>query len=151
MKHSVLIIVGENLIYQCSPDVKPAQGNVELMKDYAFWQQTVKNYLIKEADKPDFEMYFGDENSSKGEVPIPYDIVEIYFDAMKGKNFARRRKGVAIDVVTKKVSALLIACKVCDSEIEVPLEKAENHFPICADCRYHLNELIKEKKTKLTT
>ena len=149
MKRSVLIVVGSNLIYQQAPDVKPAQGNVELLKDYAYWQQSVKSYLVKEADRPDFDAYFGDENSSKNEIPIPYEIVEIYYDTLKGKNFARMRKGITIDNKTNKVVGVIHKCKVCESDIEVPIDQEQKHFPICNGCLIDLKSIVLEKRANL--
>jgi hypothetical protein len=150
MKHSVLIIVGSNLVYQHAPLPKPNQGSVELLKDYTIWQQTVKSYLIKEEDKRDFDIYFTDEYiTNSGEVSIPNEIMEIYFDVRSGKNYARLNKNVTIDTKTNKVVGVKKICKVCESELQIPIEEAETFFPICTPCLADLKTLVLEKRTML--
>ena len=145
MKHSVLMTVGDNLIYQCAPDQKPPLGNPELMKDFAFWQQTVKNYLIKTEDRSEFAPYMS-EDTSRGEVAIPYELVEIYFDVRNNRNYARMSKGVKVDEKTQKVVTMSKVCKVCDEIQDVPVEKVAEYFPICNSCLKSINELIKNKQ-----
>lgn len=148
MKHSVLIIVGTNLVYQHAPQSKPSQGSVELMKDYTIWQQSVKSYLIKDDDRREFDQYFTDDYKG-GEVSIPYDIMEIYFDVRSGKNYARMNKNVTIDTKTNKVIGVKRTCKVCQEEVQIPIEEAENFFPICVPCLSDLKTLVLEKRIAL--
>lgn len=150
MKHSVLIIVGTNLVYQHAPQPKPSQGSIELLKDYTIWQQSVKSYLIKEEDRRDFDNYFTDEYITKGgEVSVPYEVMEIYFDVKSGKNFARMNKNVTIDTKTNRVIGVKKICKVCENEVQIPVEEAENFFPICYPCLSDLKTLVLEKRTTL--
>lgn len=144
MKHSVLMIVGTNLIYQCNPEPKPVQGNPELMKDFAFWQQNTKNYLVKEEDRQDLAPYISDDNS-KGEMPIPYALVEIYFDVRNNRNYARMSKGVKVDEKTLKVASIVKVCKVCNENHDVDIDKVADYFPICPNCLTALHNIIKSK------
>lgn len=145
MKHSVLMIVGQNLIYQCNPEPKPVQGNPELMKDYAYWQQNTKNYLVKDDDKQDFSAYISDDNS-KGEMPIPHALIEIYFDVRNNRNYVRMNKGVKVDEKTLKVASIEKVCKVCLNIQDVPVEQVANYFPICDSCLSKINISINPPK-----
>lgn len=150
MKHSVLIIVGTNLVYQHAPLPKPSQGNVELLKDYTLWQQSVKSFLIKEEHRAEFDTYLTDIDINKnGEVPIPFDVVDIYFDVRSGKNHARMKSNVVIDSVSKKVVEIKEVCKVCHNDIILPVDQAQNFFPICNPCLADLKTLVLEKRTTL--
>lgn len=145
MKHSVLMIIGENLIYQCNPEIKPLQSTTEGVKDLAFWQQNTKNYLIKNENRDEFASYITDDNS-KGEIAVPYEIIEIYFDTRANKNFAKMNREVKVDKTTMKVSAVLRYCKVCSNTIEVSVDNVKDFFPVCDVCLTELNNIIKANR-----
>lgn len=147
MRHSVLLMLGENLIYQQAPESKPPQGNVELMKDYVQWQQSVKSYIIKTEDREPFNVYLAEND--KGEVPIPHHLVEIYFDVISNKNYARFNKNVKLDARTNKVIGIMETCKVCGEGFEQSVDKNEKYFPICGYCLADLKSVVLEKRIKI--
>jgi hypothetical protein len=90
MKHSVIMKVGDNLIYQYAPYPKPVMETtsspVEFNRALPEWEHTSKSLLIKPTDKDGFEKYIDLEKLHIG-CPVPYELVEIYPDG--DKKYAR--------------------------------------------------------------
>lgn len=93
MKHSIIIKIGENLVYQQSPIEKPLPENssspVEYNRALPEWEHTSKNYLVKKADESSFEEFIDAEYITKG-INIPYEFVETYEEV--GRKFAKLNK-----------------------------------------------------------
>ena len=86
MKHSIIMKVGENIVYQFAPHPKPlseqSSSPVEFNRALPEWELTSKSYLIK---KEDVEK-MGDLLTSEkliGGTKISYDVMEIYQDGIK--------------------------------------------------------------------
>ncbi len=90
MKHSVIMKVGDNLIYQYAPYPKPimetTSSPVEFNRALPEWEHTSKSLLIKPTDNDGFERYIDLEKLHIG-CPVPYEMVEIYTDG--DKKYAR--------------------------------------------------------------
>ena len=94
MTHSVIIKVGETLVYQCSPHVKPttetSSSPVEFNRALPEWENTSKSYLIKKEDMGAFQDFMIKDGINVG-IAIPQDDIEIYDDEFK--KYARYKKG----------------------------------------------------------
>ena len=92
MKHSILLKVKENLIYQFSPFEKPiaAVSTVEFNRMLPEWEQTTKNCLVKKEDVSALEEFTSSENITKG-VDVPYQDMLIYKDGLT--EYAKYNKG----------------------------------------------------------
>lgn len=94
MTHSVIIKVGDTLVYQCSNHVKPtiesSSSPVEFNRALPEWENTSKSYLIQKADMSAFQNFMEKDGISNG-IPIPHNDIEIYDDGFK--KFARYNKG----------------------------------------------------------
>lgn len=90
MKHSVIMKVGDNLIYQYAPYPKPVMEStaspVEFNRALPEWEHTSKAVLIKPADTDGFKKYMDLEKLHIG-CPVPYEVVEIYTEV--DKSYAR--------------------------------------------------------------
>lgn len=95
MRHSILLKVGDNLIYQCSPQQKPrpeaSSSSVEYNRALPEWENTTKNYIVKSKDSGGFAEELQDEEGLRYGLPIKYDLMEIYSE--NGKNYARKKNG----------------------------------------------------------
>ena len=86
MKHSIIIKVGENLVYQQSPQEKPLAEHsstpTEFNRALPEWENTSKSFLIKKADEHTFQEFIDLDYITKG-INIPYEFIEIYDDGTK--------------------------------------------------------------------
>ena len=87
MLHSVLLKVGDNIVYQVAPNIKPVQEQtvsaVEFNRALPEWESTSKNYLIEKKNFDSIAEYFEDEKITTTGVHIPYEFMEIYVDGTK--------------------------------------------------------------------
>lgn len=93
MRHSIIIKVGDNLVYQCAPNDKPmpesTSSPVEYNRALPEWEHTAKNYLIKKDDQAAFDEFMDVEKINSG-IPVPFEFVETYLDGQK--KYARLNK-----------------------------------------------------------
>jgi hypothetical protein len=95
MKHSIILKVGENLIYQFSPQAKPlaeqSSSTVEFNRALPEWEQTAKSYLVKSEDILDLQAFLTQDGITTKGIPVPYEDMLIYADGLK--NYAKYNKG----------------------------------------------------------
>lgn len=95
MKHSIILKVGENLIYQFSDQPKPLPENsistVEFNRALPEWEKTSKNYIVQKQDINDFQEFLNNDIISTIGVKVPYEDILIYADNLK--NYAKYNKG----------------------------------------------------------
>ena len=86
MKYCVLNYTNKMLVLSVAPEMMPPQLTVEQMKDYLMWQQTRRDYLVKQSDYAPFIDLVGDLSAIPNSgYPIPYQMMEIYTDNISGK------------------------------------------------------------------
>lgn len=144
MKHSIILKVGENLIYQCAETEKPIQTSVDSLKDFIVWQNTLKSYLIKKDDHEAFLDFIIPEQLLAG-VPIPHELIEITEDKIANKKYAKINKNVNFDKDTKKVLSVGFTCKICDGVQDVGIENYDATFKVCTACIGALKQLVLSK------
>lgn len=91
MRHSIIIKVGENLIYQQSPMEKPrpeiSSTPVEYNRALPEWEKTATNCIIRPVDQKSFAEYI-DKGGLLDGVKVPHEFVEIYED---GDSYPKKR------------------------------------------------------------
>jgi hypothetical protein len=147
MKHSILLKVGENLIYQCTESEKPMQTTVDSLKDFIIWQNTLKSYLVKKDDQEAFMDFIIPDQLSAG-VPIPYDIIELSEDKIANKMYAKINKNVKFDKETKKVLSVGFSCKICDAVEDMDINNYDSAFKVCKACISDLKDYVLSKRSK---
>jgi hypothetical protein len=145
MKHSIILKVGENLIYQCAPDSKPAQANADGMKDYMFWQKSLQSILIKPEDTKSFEDYITPEKLSVG-CPIPFEVIEITEDKIANKKYAKINTKVVFNKETNKIVSIGFSCKICDAVQDVDASNYDATFKVCNACIGALKDYVLSKR-----
>ncbi len=146
MKHSILLKVGENLIYQCAPELKPVQITVDGVKDLVDWQHTAKSYLIKKDDQDSFNDFIIPDQLQSG-VPIVHELIELIEDKIANKKYARINKNVNFDKKTNKVISVGFTCKICDSVEDIDAENYDSSFKICKACIKDLKDFVLSKRS----
>ena len=145
MKHSIILKVGENLIYQCAPDTKPIQINADGIKDFMFWQQSLQSILIKPEDVASFEDYITPAQLNAG-CPIPFEVIEIVEDKIANQKYVKINNKVVFDKATNKVVSIGFNCKICDVVQDVSTDDYDVSFKVCKACIGVLKEYILSKK-----
>jgi hypothetical protein len=135
MTHSVILKVGENLIYQYSALEKPTPGgsisSVEYNRAMPEWDNTAKNFLIKKEDVSGFQEFLAKEGISQNGVAVPFEDVLIYADGLT--NYAKYNKGGennGIQVVQVKQNVVSQAPKPTETVIVKQETKKEHKFYI---------------------
>lgn len=81
MKHSIIMRVNDNLIYQCSMHEKPrpesTSSPVEYNRALPEWEQTSNAYLIKKEDEAKFIECAGENANLTQGAPFPHNMVLI--------------------------------------------------------------------------
>lgn len=144
MKHSIIMKVGENLIYQCAPDTKPLQTNADGIKDYMFWQKSLQSILIKVEDTASFEGYITPAQLNAG-CPIPFEVIEIVEDKIANQKYAKINTKVVFDKVTNKVVSIGFNCKICDRVQDVDASTYDATFKVCKACIGVLKDFVLSK------
>jgi hypothetical protein len=135
MKHSVILKVGENLIYQYSAVAKPTPGgsisSVEYNRSMPEWDNTAKSYLIKPQDVSAFQEFLEKVGINQDGVAVPFEDVLIYADGLS--NYAKYNKGGennGIQVVQVKQNVLSQEPKPTETVVGKQETKKEHKFYI---------------------
>lgn len=145
MKHSILLKVGDNLIYQCASESKPVQVNIDGVKDFIYWQNTLKSYLVKKEDEAGFNDLIIPDQLTAG-IAIPYELVELTEDKVANKKYAKINKNVNFDKNSNKIVSIGFTCKICDAVQDVSTESYDVTFKVCKACIGALKEFVLSKK-----
>lgn len=141
MKHSIILKVGENLIYQCGKELKPQVLTPDGVKSFLDWQMDVKSYLIKLEDRAQFNEYIILDQIEKG-VLIPYQIIELVEDKTVNKTYAKINKNVNFNKAENKIISVGFTCKICDAVDNVDGDKYDARFPVCRACISDLRDYV---------
>lgn len=108
MRHSIILKVGENLIYQQSPMVKPrpeiSSTPVEYNRALPEWERTSTSVLIRPSDQKSFAEYIDKGGLLEG-VKVPHELVEIYEDgdSYPKKKYARMKGGSPVIIDKQQI------------------------------------------------
>ena len=145
MKHSILLKVGDNLIYQCATEVRPMQTNADGMKDFIFWQSTLKSYLIKPEYHYQFDDFINADSLSAG-ISIPHELMELTEDKITNKKYAKKNEKMNYDSASNKILSIGFTCKLCNSIEDITVENYNQNFEICKQCIDILKKVIKNNQ-----
>lgn len=94
MRHSVIMKVGDNLVYQCSqhekPTIESSTSPVEFNRALPEWEHTSKSYMVKKEDMVAFKEFMDKDGINVG-IKVPHEDIEVYDDGFK--KYARYNKG----------------------------------------------------------
>lgn len=145
MKHSILLKVGDNLIYQCTENEKPIQTTVDSLKDFIVWQNTLKSYLVKKEDEAGFNDLIIADQLIAG-MPIPYELIELSEDKIANRKYAKINKNVKFDKNSNKILSVGFTCKICDVVQDVSADSYDVTFKVCKTCIGVLKKFVLSKK-----
>jgi hypothetical protein len=150
MKHSVVLRVGQNLVYQQAPTPKPTPGGsmspVEFNRSLPEWEKTSKAYLIKKEDFAEFEKHIDVNLLNEGAI-IPFELVETYEDKdtpPPRKRYARVNNNVQMTDSGGENPTFNVAfkCKLCEETQQVEMSSVNMALPICDQCFKDLKGIV---------
>jgi hypothetical protein len=151
MKYSVIKSERGISSFFYNQDPVPDNSGIDGMRQYLFWQNTLKIVQIRPEDYDGLNEYISQTpNYGNNGVPVPFEIIEIY-KFTDGKNYARRNKSIMWDSEKGEIIGAKKECFCCKAMYEdKDVEKNAQFMPICKDCGDSLIEMIIKYRTNKT-
>jgi hypothetical protein len=141
MNYSVIKKENNIVTFFYNQDALPDNAGIDGMREYLFWQNTLKIVEIRPEDFDGLNEYIDQTpNYGNNGVPVPYEIMEVY-KFTDGKNYARRNKSVMWDSVKGEVIGAKKECFICKSMFEEK-DITSQFLPICKECTESLVEVV---------
>lgn len=129
----------------------PENAGIDGMRDYLFWQNTLKILQVRPEDYEGLKEYIDQTpNYGSNGISVPFEVMEIY-KFTDGKTYARRNKSIIWDSAKGEVIGAKKSCFCCKGEYDdKDVEKNAQFMPICKDCGDSLIEMLIKYRTNKT-